>query len=353
MALLTLDGFDNYGSETDVERGGWTRQEAVSFSTTGGRFGGGHISVDDDSPDGWRKAIVMGDDTFVCGVAFKLANVLTADSIFETYNNAGADICLKLNVAGNGSLALFNALGVLQATSAINVLTPNIWHYLEIKVTGITNASTSTVTVRIDESVIFGGAVSSVQTSQGAFTVFDSVRFTSNRNNNIGAARWDDVVIMDGTGAQMNDFIGDARIDVKTVDSDGTSPSTDWDIGGSVPAATRRESVDDALGAHDDGVTVIESDTVGRRSQFGLINTTAVGTIHALAVLNEMGKDDAGARTARSYLDSNGTIANGATQTLTIEKQAYRDFHEVNPDGGAAWTPTTVDAVEVGVEVVT
>jgi hypothetical protein len=44
---------------------------------------------------------------------------------------------------------------------------------------------------------------------------------------------------------------------------------------------------------------------------------------------------------------------NGATRSLSTSWLQFEDRLETDPDTGAAWTPSAIEAVEAGVEVVT
>jgi hypothetical protein len=63
-------------------------------------------------------------------------------------------------------------------------------------------------------------------------------------------------------------------------------------------------------------------------------------------------KDDAAARQLRTKLKSGMTTANGTTQGMATSYLPYGDLYETDPDTTTAWTPSGVNAMHVGIEVV-
>src|SRR5262245_27001658 len=75
-------------------------------------------------------------------------------------------------------------------------------------------------------------------------------------------------------------------------------------------------------------------------------------TVHAVQVTMVARKDDAEARQLRTKLKSGTTTADGATQGMATSYLPYGDLYETDPDTAMAWTPSGVNAMQVGIEVV-
>jgi hypothetical protein len=63
-------------------------------------------------------------------------------------------------------------------------------------------------------------------------------------------------------------------------------------------------------------------------------------------------KDDAEGRQVRTKLKSGTTTADGTTRGMATSYLAYGDLYETDPDTAIAWTPSGVNAMQVGIEVV-
>jgi hypothetical protein len=74
--------------------------------------------------------------------------------------------------------------------------------------------------------------------------------------------------------------------------------------------------------------------------------------VHAVQVTMVARKDDAEARQVRSELKSGTITAEGTTQGLATSYLPYGDLYQTDPDTAMAWTPGAVNAIQVGVEVV-
>ena len=75
-------------------------------------------------------------------------------------------------------------------------------------------------------------------------------------------------------------------------------------------------------------------------------------TVHAVQVTMVARKDDAEARQVRTKLKSGTTTADGTTQAMATSYLPYGDLYETDPDTAMAWTPGGVNAMQVGIEVV-
>jgi hypothetical protein len=74
--------------------------------------------------------------------------------------------------------------------------------------------------------------------------------------------------------------------------------------------------------------------------------------LRAVQVAMVARKDDAEARQVRTKLKSGTTAVDGTTQGMATSNLPYGDLYETDPDTAVAWTPGGVDAMQVGIEVV-
>ena len=343
MALVFMDGFDHYtsgsGGVSKAQEAGWIFEQAGAHPvTSSGRFGGGGMRSGGNNAY-FGRAFTLADTTIVVQMAVRFQD-LGSDDFLELRQNSGTNQGMMLQIRSSGALRLRDNADVLKNTSASGVILENQWHYLEVKVTAI--GDNATVTVRVDEVQVLNEI--NVDVDSNAYATFDQIRIHAPVFSTVFT---DDIVILDGTTPGLSDFLGDVRI--STILPDGDSTPTDWTATGS----PKHDEVDDPLLLNSDGDTTnIEHDVVGERQLLTMADSPAnTQTVHAIGIVNEMSKDDAGGRTALAYVDSGGTVADGDEQSPSTDYTAFRDYYEENPDTLSAWTKTTVDAVKVGVKV--
>ncbi|HEU4563603.1 MAG TPA: hypothetical protein VFS05_03100 [Gemmatimonadaceae bacterium] len=126
----------------------------------------------------------------------------------------------------------------------------------------------------------------------------------------------------------------------------GAGSLTQWTPGGSAPAATNWEGVDDA--APDDAVTLNSTTGVGNADLFAMADLSA-GTPAAVMVKLRHAKDDAGASAIAALIKSGGTTAQGADLTPTTSWQSSLTNMPNDPATGAPWASiAALNAAEVG-----
>lgn len=160
----------------------------------------------------------------------------------------------------------------------------------------------------------------------------------------------DDLVIQDNSGSSPeNARLSDIAIEAVVADGDGDD--TAWNIGGSSPAATRWQSVDEIPA--NDGVDLIESNTATDRNlfNFAAISTTVtVATFIALMMTMRAAKQSATTRKVKQCNKLSGTLQYGAEHTLTTSYADYVDIFHDDP-AAAAWTNANMNSAQGGVEV--
>jgi len=97
----------------------------------------------------------------------------------------------------------------------------------------------------------------------------------------------------------------------------------------------------------------VSDSVVGHKDLYAMGNLPSTsGTIKGIQVLSYDRKDDAGTRQIKNKIKSGATEADGATVTLGTSYVYVRDIFEHDPDTGAPWTPSGVNAIEAGTEIV-
>lgn len=339
MALLFMDGCDHFGATSQLQDKWDAATGVVDYLATSGRFGGGAIRVDQD--DNYIAKLITPSTTTIVQFALKSeATVSFGTDTFMFFLNAGA---AQAEIETNFSGQLVLRIGTTLVATSTLALAKDKWQYVEVKLV-VDNAS-GVFEVKVDGVVYvtFSG-----DTQTGAAIDVDQVRLYgfSNANDHF----YDDVIIMDGTGSALNDYIGDTRIETiyPTVD---TAQADFTPLG----AGTNFSEVDDGDAGPDDDTSYNESSTVGHKDLFtmGNLTTNNITTVHAVQTVQYARKDDAGARTSRSLVKTGTTTDNGPSQALGTDYKYFLDVLEVDPDTAIAWTESGVNGVEVGYEVLT
>lgn len=344
MTVLLADSFDLYADLADVTKSGWTWESAnQTFSTTNGRFGGGCLQ-NAVSNAGWRApAIVAVGGTVIIAFAYYVSNRASGtatDTVLTGYDRAGSQL-FRLEMNTSGDLKAYNQPNSQVGSTASAVISDNAWHWIEVKVVLGTGAADGSIEVKLGGSTIIG-PVTSIDTNNG-----NDLSFVYFAGSN-GDSRFDDVIIMDGNGTGMNDFIGDSKIDVMIPNSDGST--TDW----TASAGSDYQCVDDTPNAANDDTDYVYA-TSPNTTELQLSNfSDNPTTIHAVQVRTRSRKTDAGARTYRANILSGGSQGDGITMGLTTNYAWRRNgVFSRNPNGSVVWTKAAVNALQVELELLT
>lgn len=349
MTLLMMDGIDWYNSQASALHAGWSPgHTSMGASATEGRFGGGALSGT-TSGRFWRipeHIFLELNDTVIIQWAIKFASNHPYPSgssndilILKDFAN---EVCY-LTSSSSGALFFKNDSGTFVGNiNRAGQLIANEWNYIQCKFTF--NGSTGSAEAKIN-------GTSSITATGADFFNSNGITEIDLLGNNQSTWYIDDIVIMDGTGSRLNDFIGDCRISTILPNSDVLEEWTQSESGPSY------ELVDDALGAPPDDTTYLESATPGDEHRFGFENCPSnTNEVHALNVVRQGRKIDASDRTIRSLVVSNSVEEVAPRVSLGDDYQLTRDLFLGDPGQGSPtvdWNETSINAIEIGVEVVT
>ena len=165
---------------------------------------------------------------------------------------------------------------------------------------------------------------------------------------------WDDYYIANTSGSLNNTFLG--PISVLAMLPTGNGTTDQWTIGGSSPAATNWQSVNE--NPPNDGVTFVHDGNVGDidRYTFPTIASAypalSIGTIFAVVVNMRAELDIPGTRAIRAAVLSSATLGTSASDlSLTTSWADYQGVLETDPATSAQWLVAAVNAAEFGQKV--
>lgn len=346
MALQYMDGFDLYADKDDACKGGW-RADAASqtFSTTEGRFGGGCLK-NANATLGWAHpwVIPQGSVGYACFAYYveNLAAVTGFVSICQARTRLG-NILGSLRHDSTGVCRYYNNAGAQVGSDSGVVISDASWHWVELKFTPGTDATSGTIEARVNGNVVI--------TEQTGIDTFQSTSAAGvDHIFLIGAeegARFDDILLMDATGTEMNGYLGDTRITTLTPNSDGST--TNW----TASAGADYQCVDDTpSGANDDTDYVAASAAAVTQLQMSNFGDNPT-TVNCVQVRTRSKKTNAGDRTYRANIISNGNTEAGTTMGFGHSYSWRRNgIFPLNPDGDVTWSKAAVDALQVELELI-
>lgn len=331
MALLFMDGFDHYATADFLKK--WT-----SWQGAGAITGGAYESGNDER---WaQKTLSSNYATLIIGGRFYPANNVanwSGRGFIEVYD--GSTLQVYVRREADASVRIMRGDGTQLGTSAANVLPAGAYSHCELKVT-IDDAAGS-FDFRIGGVSVMSG--SSIDTKNSANAYANAVRITS--ASNTGNCYLDDFYICDTSGSVANDFLGEVR--VKTI-----RPTTE----GTNSAWTPLSGTDNALmvdeTSQDGDTTYVYSDTINARDTYVIADMPATGgAIYGVAVNVMARKEGDVSRKIKPVVKSGATYSLGSEVTLSTAYTNTQQVYTTDPNTSTAWTESTVNAMEAGVDL--
>jgi hypothetical protein len=333
VTLLFIDGFDHEnfghsGSNTEIWQKGWNGD---NFGSVAGRVsipGYVNVAVEVINNNALFRAIPVVDE-FVVGVAFNLGN-------------GGGNLISVNPRSGNGISWGVNDVGVLYITCGSTTVygtTPTYrdsWNYVEMKVAGG------------DAELHLNGNYLTPEIPATAMPYGTSFYKLYLTISGLGAGvAFDDFYLLDLSGPDNNDFLGDVHIDTLFPISDGHYH--DW---------TPKTGVDHfaMVNEHimDDDTTYNHDVTPGDKDSFQMQPLPfSVGTIFGAQLNLGTKKADAGLRQIKGLARVGGTDYLGPLETLNTSYEFWSWMMDVNPATSTQWTYGEINGDEFGIELYT
>jgi len=350
MALLFWDSFDHYATANILEKYQYMSgalQEIGAF----GRYGtnGLRVTRNTTTLSSVRGPIKGYPQTVTVGFALYIEALSGTDpgEMMRFYDSGETQFCVTVTAGGAVEARRPNFAGALLGTSAAGVIAAATWYYIEIQAT-IDNVA-GAVEVRVTDAGVETTVinVAGVDT-QGTTHAYVSAFSLGGDGVQAGTyvQRFDDLYVLDGTGAQCNDFLGDTRICCLAPEGVGTH--ADW-----TPSAGANWQCVDEIPPTDD-TDYNETLTPTDRDSFEMedLPPAAAGVVHAVCAVMDYRKDDAGTRTLQPSVRTGGADHDGDGHN-SPDDYAFHTMYawEVNPDTAAAWVAAEVNALEAGYEL--
>jgi hypothetical protein len=342
MAILWVEGFEEYGTATGTDRTVQLRRRYLlgvssspTYCLTGGRVSG--YGLYGTSPGAYllKNAFVTTADTLVVGTAICPVATNTSDNTFlRLYDGVQLGVNFTANV-NTGEINVYCNATLLGSTSGLN-LAGGAWYYIEVKVK--CHDSAGTVEVRV------GGAtklnLTGQNTKAGSHYYHDGVRLDL-----AGYFYHDDVYVCDKTGSVNNDFLGNCRV-VGLIPSADTA-THDWTPStGSSHYAMVNETLEN------DDANYLEDGTSGHADLWGYAAGPALGAIKGVKISTVCRETDVQTVGLITLVNSGATTSPDSSQPIGSTTYVARTrIVELDPATGNAWTGASLNAAQFGVKV--
>ena len=336
MAFLFGDSFDHYatadmglvydavGTPIAIAASGRNGTSAASF---------GNLNA-------YLMKLITAADTLIAAAAFKFISLKVGPSFLQFANGSTAHA--ELYIATDNKLSIKNGSGTVLQTYASPLIANTLYHIGAKVLVGDGGAGTWEVWLN-GVSVMSGSG----DTRNGATTTSDRVLLRGIAENFVsGDTVVDDFYILDTSGSQCNDFLGDIRGVSRFANADGTY--TDF----TASAGDRHDCVNKVTPTAD--AKYVKSLTPGHKVTFSFPAMGVTGNVKAVVNHVYAFKSDAGSRIIKPLTISGATESAGAEASLS-DTGLYLPpvIHMVDPATSAAWANiAAVDAARVGAQMV-
>lgn len=346
MALLWIEGFDSYGATNSVAPTNlpYTYPSAVgdtSFRIANGRLSGGK-SLNMGSGTQITTPLLGNIQTIVIGFAFRWIGSFANIRIVSLREDDDTTEGLNLRITTGGVLEIYRGNSLLGSTSPTQVITANVWHYVELRVT--VHGSTGAYEVRVDGSNVLSD--SSVNTRGGSTNNYcNRVRLhSSGVGVNLGAT-FDDMYILDTTGSANNNFLGNRK--VRTIFPNDVGDSTQF-----TPDTGANHARMSEVGPDGD-TSYVESSTSGHKDLYEYGGDVAFDQVNGLMIKTIARVTDVTSYDLINVTKSDTTEDDSDPHTVSSTTyRAFTDVLEEDPDTpGMPWEDGGINAAQFGLKV--
>ncbi len=341
MALLWLDGFDNYGTSGNVSPTGVLARKYASANPQGGycgvstgRLGGYSLYWGYDATVYFQTAAITTNDTLIIGFAFKPGRLTNEGEAFlKLYD--GTTLGVNFRVTFDGEIVIYRGSTLLGTTSGANLFKLK-WSYLEFKVK--CNGSTGTYEVRAGGINV--GSGTGLNTKAGTNNYHDRVRISG---CSLDYHYYDDYYVCDSSGALNNDFLGNIRVITMRPDSAGDSTQFTPSIGTNYTCVDEQTCNDDT--------DYVDDSTTNDKDLYNYSAST-LNTVKGVMACTDCRQTDATAYSLKTPCKSGSTETDDSAQAIgTTSFVTKMRLLETDPNTSSAWALTDLNAAQFGVKV--
>jgi hypothetical protein len=273
---------------------------------------------------------VSGATRIYMGFGFYDNSVTSALDIVAFWSTTGA--LAKITVGVGGALEIYRGTSLLATSS--NVVTTGGWHYIELDY--YPDQASGVVTIRVNGAE---WATVTADTMDNA-NALATVRFSCPASGMSYSI--DDLIINSSAGAANNTWPGQQKLYLALPNAAGDSTDLTPSTGANYAAV---DEIPPATADYVSSATATDYDLYNITDP--LAGTETISSV----VINIVAKLDSGTGDIAATLKAGATEADGADIALTEAWALYQTIWNTNPDDSAAWAPTDIDGLQIGVEV--
>ena len=338
MALLWIDGCSHYSSTNDKTYTGYSFGTSSTTRRSGARSIRCQSSVRNVT---FQKPIELTDRTVIVGGAIYVpVTIGYGDNArvfaFEDSNND--DVC-EAWINQDTSVSIYYD-NTLVGTTDVGKHNVGEWHYYELKY--VKDTTNGLVELRMDGDptpvLTYSG---DTETATGDVT---RVGLPNNTGDFVTNSQYImDIYILDGSGSENNDYLGDIRVDTHYPNGDNSvdfTPSS---------GTSNYLLLDEQFSDND--TTFVESGTVLAKDLYSMNNLTLTTQIYGVQLSADMRKTDSG--TVTTALISNDGVNNTVWNTQQIGDNYSMEIgiRDTDPSDNTAWTDAKVNATGFGFRI--
>lgn len=337
MSLIFIEGFDHYATADLLKK--WDYVYNATIVAGSGRRGGKCLDTVSSQDRSVGRNLTAYASALIAGFAAKYSGT---DDCGAFHFKEGTTKCCYLVFHPDGRVQIKRGASTVVATSLPGVLPIAAWCYVEIK--AVFGATTGAVEVRINGNTVI--SATNVNTADAGTLGYSNFILGKAASTSFSAGcLLDDLYVLDTSGASNNDFLGDCRVDAYLPTSEGDTQA--WDP---TPAGTHYTTVDDATPSATDYVS---SNVAGEVELFGftdMVNTPLA--VFGVQLASSIFKTDAGFRAVKGLVRLAATNYPSSEISVTETERYALAVWDQDPNAAAAWTRTTVNDAQFGVELV-
>lgn len=331
MALLFADGFNHYAAAQILD---WWTSGTAGITAVGRNSNNGlHIPglLYKYLPNASGSTCIFGAALFFTTIGGGPGSQHFCDI------DDGSTSQVAVALFTDGTFRVIVPAGTFFSTFALSV---NTWYYVHVK--AIISNTVGSVQILVNGTPVL--TLVGIDTQATANASWNGFTTTG------GGMNMNDLYLCDGTGSDNNDVIApDVLVETLRPTTDavaagfnhGLTPSTGTDHGALVDEAAPNDDTD-----------YNSSASAGVKDTYRLASMVSTGAVAAVLAVARTRKLDNVTKTACAVIRHAGTDYDGATFGVATVYDYTADIYERNPVAAAPWTPTAVNALELGLKTV-
>lgn len=342
MSLIMMESCDL----PSVAGAKWDQFSLVAFAQT--QDGRTCWRIADNRDFGLRKDFpAQEDDTIIVGMrlyAGSFHSTAAGGSIMSFWGDGGTVQHLTVETPNsNGSIDVRRAGTTILGTSAAGVLNTGggAWQYLEVKV--LISDTVGTVDVVVDGVNVLSLTGQDTRNG-GTDALVDRVLIGAQDVGPDPKFAWvRDIVIMNGQGSSLNDFLGPVIVEARL--PDGIGDLSEW-----TPNAGDNWTRVDDPGVNDGDSTIVESSAAGDRDTYTVADISAFTTAPLAVQAHVIARYDLDPLELATVLRRSATNDDGVAD-LPVGSYTSKalTIWETDPIAAGAWTLSNLNATQFGV----